>query len=246
LDGGASLTGRKRDTDCGIARRAVTVALSGLRLHDQKVDRLHRAVIEGERAKVTKAKKDINLVVEQRWALASERLALESVIGSLREAIAASGAKLKEAFVRIEWQAKDCQRQSQEREGHVMPDVRCVVGRFGSQVQDIVEENDPRVLAGAEMRRAKKQLRAEVRGLKLCTEVLDNLRLSEAKEVRRQRQEEPGLSNDLGELITVVGLPGGSRVTGGLSARSLANVVVRDWSDDFTFIIGERRYPCRL
>jgi hypothetical protein len=29
-------------------------------------------------------------------------------------------------------------------------------------------------------------------------------------------------------------------VTGGLSGRGLANVAVGDWSDDFTFIIGDR------
>jgi hypothetical protein len=34
-------------------------------------------------------------------------------------------------------------------------------------------------------------------------------------------------------------------VTGGLSARGLANVAVRDWSDDFTFIILDHRYLCR-
>jgi hypothetical protein len=47
------------------------------------------------------------------------------------------------------------------------------------------------------------------------------------------------LSGDLGELR------GGSKVTGGLLSRGLANVAVRDWSDDFTFIIGDRRYQCR-
>jgi hypothetical protein len=39
----------------------------------------------------------------------------------------------------------------------------------------------------------------------------------------------PALSGHLGELIAVVGLRGGSRVTGGLSARGLASVAVRDW-----------------
>jgi hypothetical protein len=48
----------------------------------------------------------------------------------------------------------------------------------------------------------------------------------------------------LGGLIAVVGLRGGSRVTGGLSARGLASIAVRDWSDDFTFIIGNHRYGC--
>jgi hypothetical protein len=54
-----------------------------------------------------------------------------------------------------------------------------------------------------------------------------------------------GVSSHLGELIAAVGLRGGSRVTGGLSSRGLANVVVRDWSDDFAFVIGDHRYRCR-
>jgi hypothetical protein len=53
-----------------------------------------------------------------------------------------------------------------------------------------------------------------------------------------------GLSSHLGELIAVVGLRGGSRVTGGLSSQGLANVAVRDWSDDFTFIVGDHRHRC--
>jgi Ca2+/H+ antiporter len=57
--------------------------------------------------------------------------------------------------------------------------------------------------------------------LKLRVEVLeqDNQRLSEAKELHPQSQEAARLSNDSSALITVVGLPGGSRVAGGLSAR---------------------------
>jgi hypothetical protein len=51
-------------------------------------------------------------------------------------------------------------------------------------------------------------------------------------------------SGHLGELFAVVGLRSGSRVTGGLSARGLANVAVRDWFDDFTFIVGNHRYRC--
>jgi hypothetical protein len=54
----------------------------------------------------------------------------------------------------------------------------------------------------------------------------------------------PGLPGHLSELIAVVGLRGGSRVTGGLSARGLANVPVGDWSDDFTFIVGDHGYRC--
>jgi hypothetical protein len=55
----------------------------------------------------------------------------------------------------------------------------------------------------------------------------------------------PRLSGNIGELIAVVGLRGGSRVTGGLSAPGLANVPVGDWSDDFTFIVGDDRYQFR-
>jgi hypothetical protein len=51
-------------------------------------------------------------------------------------------------------------------------------------------------------------------------------------------------SGHLGELFAVVGLRGGSRVTGGLSARGLANGPVGDWSDHFTFIVGDRHYRC--
>jgi hypothetical protein len=54
----------------------------------------------------------------------------------------------------------------------------------------------------------------------------------------------PGQSGRLRELIAAVGLPGGSKVTRRLSVRGLANAEVRDWSDDFTFIIGDHRYRC--
>jgi hypothetical protein len=55
----------------------------------------------------------------------------------------------------------------------------------------------------------------------------------------------PGLSGHIAELIAFVSLRGGSRVMGGLSARGLMNVEVQDWSDDFTFIIGDHCYQCR-
>jgi hypothetical protein len=51
-------------------------------------------------------------------------------------------------------------------------------------------------------------------------------------------------SGHLSELFAVAGLRGGSRATGGLSARGLADVAVRDSSDDFTFIVGDHRYRC--
>jgi serine/threonine protein kinase len=55
----------------------------------------------------------------------------------------------------------------------------------------------------------------------------------------------PGLSSHLGELIAVLGLRGGSSVIGGLSVRGLANVALRAWSDDFTFIIGNHHHRCQ-
>jgi hypothetical protein len=56
--------------------------------------------------------------------------------------------------------------------------------------------------------------------MKLWVRVLEqaNWPLSEAKELSRQSQYAPSLSIDFGELIEIVGLGGGSCVTGGLSA----------------------------
>jgi hypothetical protein len=120
-------------------------------------------VIEGERAKVAEvvesiqrgnaaflrtAAKDINMAAEQRWALGRDGCALEGEIGDLREAIAVSGAKLKEDLGSVQRQVKDC--QSQEGEARAMAEVRNVVGRFEAQLQVLVEENGHQVLAAAE------------------------------------------------------------------------------------------------
>jgi hypothetical protein len=43
-------------------------------------------------------------------------------------------------------------------------------------------------------------------------------------------------------MIAVISLRGGSKVTGGLSVRGVVNVAVRDWPDDFTFIVGDHCY----
>jgi hypothetical protein len=95
-------------------------------------------------------------------------------------------------------------------------------------------------------RSCKSQLRVERDCERLPAEVLkqENLRLSDTKKLCPQGRTAPGLSSDFGQLIAVVGLRGGSRVTRGLSARGLANVAVRDWSDDFTFIVGCHHYRC--
>jgi methyl-accepting chemotaxis protein len=100
-------------------------------IFDRKVDRLHRAAIEGERAKIVEvvesiqrgkatflrtAAKDINLAAEQCRTLGRDICAFKDEIGSLREAIAANGAKLKEDLGNVERQVKDCQRQPQKRE----------------------------------------------------------------------------------------------------------------------------------
>jgi hypothetical protein len=53
-------------------------------LLDRKVDRLHQAANEDERAKVMRAAKDTDVAAEQRRALAHEMRALEGEIGGLR------------------------------------------------------------------------------------------------------------------------------------------------------------------
>jgi hypothetical protein len=60
---------------------------------------------------------------------------------------------------------------------------------------------------------ANEQPEAEVSGLKLLVGALerDDRQLPETKALRRQSRRAPGLSSDLGELSTVVGLRGGSR-----------------------------------
>jgi hypothetical protein len=110
---------------------------------------------------------------------------------------------------------------------------------LGAQLQAVVEDNGHQLLAAGEMRRANEQLGAAADGLNLTLDALeqDNRGLSEGKALRPQSEEAPGLSDHLGELIAIVGLHGGTRVTGRLSARGLANVAVRDWSDNFTFLM---------
>jgi hypothetical protein len=214
-----------------------------LHLFDRRVHRLRPDAIEDERAKVTHAAKNIGPAAEQRRAVAREMCALEGEIGGFREAIR---AELKEDLVRIDRGAKDGQQQPREREPQSMGDVRNVVGRL----EAVVEENSRQVLTAAAVRRGKGQWGAELGGLKLRVGVLerDFQGDSKAKESRPQSREARRLSGHLGELIAVVGLRGGggSPPTGGLSARGLANVAVRDCSDDdFTFIVGDHRYRCR-
>jgi hypothetical protein len=60
--------------------------------------------------------------------------ALEGEIGGLREAIAASGAKLKDDLVSVERRAKDGLPQLQ-----ALADVRDMVGRLGAQLQALVK-----------------------------------------------------------------------------------------------------------
>jgi hypothetical protein len=130
-------------------------------LLDRRVDRLQQTAIKGERPKVTKAEKDIDLVVKQRQALAPRMCELEGEIGDLREAIAGSRAKLKENFVSIQPQVNRSLRQSLPRLLQAVADVRNVVERLGAQLQAIVEENSCQMLAVVETRRANEQLAAE-------------------------------------------------------------------------------------
>jgi hypothetical protein len=174
-------------------------------LLEERVGRLRQAAIEGWRAKVTAAAKDIHLAAEQRRALARKMRALEGEIGRLPEAIAAIGAKLKEGFVCVQQEADDSQRQSQKREA--MADVRNVLG----PLEAVVGENGRHVFAAVETPRVKKQLAVEFCGLKLRVGVLeqDNRRLSVVKKLRPQGQKAPSTSSDFGELTAVVGLRGG-------------------------------------
>jgi hypothetical protein len=182
---------------------------------DRKVDQVHRAAIEGERAKVVEvvesiqrgsaaflptAAKDIELAAEQRRALGRDLCALEGKIGGLWEAIAASGAKLKEDLGSVGWQVKDCQRQSQEREAGAMAEVRNMVGRLEARLQAVIEENGHQMLVPAEMRGANEQLRVETTGLKQRIEMLEqeNRRLLLVNEVMKR---------DIGEVSGLKGLP---------------------------------------
>lgn len=72
--------------------------------------------------------------------------------------------------------------------------------------------------------------------------------LSKVKKLRPRGPEAPNSSSEIGELIAVVDLRGGSKVMVRLSARGLANVAVRDWSNHFTFVVGDRLLPnsCHL
>jgi hypothetical protein len=151
-------------------------------------------------------------------------------------------------LVCVEREAKDGHRQSHERKAQTTADVRNGVGRLGEQLQAVVEESNHQFLHGAEMRKVKEQRGAEVRASGLLVEVLeqDNPRLSEAKKLRPPTLGAPRLTNSFDELIAVVALRGGgSNVTGWLSTRGLANVRIGDWSNDFTFIVGDHRYQCR-
>jgi hypothetical protein len=86
---------------------------------------------------------------------------------------------------------------------------------------------------------------AEAAGLTLRVEMLgqENRSLSDAKPFRPQSQEARGLFTDLDELIAFVGL-GRIKGDGPAFSAGLASVAVRDWSDDFTFIVGDYRYRC--
>jgi hypothetical protein len=71
---------------------------------------------------------------------------------------------MKEDVVRVEREAKDRRRKSQEREAPATADIRQVAGRLGAQLEAVAEEDCGHVLAAAEMLRAKQQLGREFRG----------------------------------------------------------------------------------
>jgi hypothetical protein len=168
------------------AETTLTTASLGeqLQLHDRAlclfertVPGLHQAAIESGRVKGTKAAKGTDFEAEQRRSLELGICALEGEIGGLRDAIAASGTKLKEDMVTIERQVADNLRQCQPLE-----DVRNDVAGLATQLKDVAAQNARHLLAGEEMQRTHQQLRAEVAGLRQRVEVLEqeNQRLSEA------------------------------------------------------------------
>jgi hypothetical protein len=81
--------------------------------------------------------------------------------------------------------------------------------------------------------------------LRLWIAVRDHRTLSDATELHSQSQEAPGRWSDFSELTALLGLRGGSRVTGGLSAHGLANLAIENWSSEFTFVVGDHHYRCR-
>jgi hypothetical protein len=103
----------------------------------------------------------------------SQVCALVGEVGGLREAIAASAAKLKEDLVSIQREAKDSLQQSQEREAQAIADMRNAVWGLGARLQTVVEERGHQVLAAAEMRQTNEQLQTEVAELKQRVEVRD-------------------------------------------------------------------------
>jgi hypothetical protein len=214
----------------------------------------HQATIDGKQTNRTegvegiqrentaflrKAAKGIDLAAGCRQALAPETCALEGKIGGLGEAVAAKRAKLTDDLVTVERHTHDRLRQLQ-----ATMDVQNAVGRLVAQFPAVVDEGDSRVFAAVGMRRASERRGAEVGGPKLRIEMLerDHRALSVAKGLRPQSL---GASTSFRRLTAVVGLRGGSWVTGGLSARGLANVAVGGWSDDFSFIVGDHRYRCQ-
>jgi hypothetical protein len=91
----------------------------------------------------------------------------DAVTRGLQAAIAASRAMLKKDTVSMERQAKESQRQERE----AMVDVRKAIRQFEAPLPAVVEEHGGPVLTVVEMVRTKRQLGAEVGGLKLQGEV---------------------------------------------------------------------------
>jgi hypothetical protein len=69
---------------------------------------------------------------------------------------------------------------------------------------------------GVELESERLRAKAAELKLRIAVRERDYRRLSEATELSPQSQEAPGLLNDFSELIAVLGLRGGSGVTGGL------------------------------
>jgi chromosome segregation ATPase len=121
----ANVTQVPKDIDVAVEHRRALVG--DVWTHDGEINGLRDAVAELARRQMQeqgewkavigdvhkKARHERRRVSRLKEAMGN----VERERENLQEAIAANGAKLKEEFVSIKGEAKDCQRQSQERDG---------------------------------------------------------------------------------------------------------------------------------
>jgi hypothetical protein len=111
--------------------------------------------------------------------------------------------------------------------------------KYRQGTDGVIEGKDRHVLAGAEMLRVDEE---PGRGRQI--EGAAGSAAFRGEVIASTGSGAPGLSNDLGDLITIVDLLDGSRVTGGFLALGLANVGVGDWSEISTFVVSNHHSQC--